>query len=63
MNQLGLLTQKETAELLRINIVTLWRIKDKLPKPVQVGGARKFYRLQDLTQWLDNQQKGKENAK
>ena len=61
MNTLNLLTPVETAALLRVHRSTLWRNRKILPKPVTIGGGKKFYRIEDINEFLDNQ-KGNQNA-
>ena len=63
MNTINLLTPVECATLLRVHRSTLWRNRKTLPQPITIGGGKKFYRIEDINEWLDKQQKGKENAK
>ena len=49
----NIIRQKPLARQLGVSDTTLWRMRDDLPKPVQISKGIKGWRQSDIDRWLE----------
>jgi predicted DNA-binding transcriptional regulator AlpA len=52
-DNLTIIRRKALAQRLGVSDVTLWRMRDELPKPVQISKGISGWRAGDIAQWLE----------
>ena len=57
-DNLTILRRKKLAEMLGVSPVTLWRMRDDLPAPVQISQGISGWRQTDVAQWLEKRVEG-----